>query len=53
MINILLLHILYPYIIKQTGDEDAQTYQVECYLDLAPNSHNLFTRKCVAVRGEN
>ena len=24
-----------------------------CYLDLTPNSHNLFMRKCVAVRGEN
>ena len=24
-----------------------------CYLDLTPNSRNLFTRKCVAARGEN
>ena len=55
MISILLLHILYPYIIKQTGDEDTQTYQVEfvILIYIAPNSHNLFTRKCVAVRGEN
>ena len=24
-----------------------------CYLDVAPNSYNLFTGKCVAARGEN
>ena len=24
-----------------------------CYLDLKPNSRNLFTEKCVAARGEN
>ena len=56
MINILLLHILlYPYIIKQTGDEDTQIYQVEfvILIYVAPNSHNLFTRKCVAAREEN
>ena len=23
------------------------------YLDLTPNSHNLFTKKCAAVTGEN
>ena len=25
----------------------------EFYLDLTPNSHNLFTRNCVAAIGEN
>ena len=35
MINILLLHILYPYIIKQTGDEDNSNLSGRiCYLDL-------------------
>ena len=31
-----------------------QTYQVEVSsLNLTPNSIDLFTRKCVAARGEN
>ena len=25
---------------------------ISCYLDLTPNSHNLFTRKCVTARRE-
>ena len=27
--------------------------KISCYLDLTPNSHNLFKRKCVPVIGEN
>ena len=37
-----------------TSNENTQTYQVKVSsLDLTPNSRDLFTRKCLAARGEN
>ena len=44
----------YPFIIQQTGNEKTQSYQVQvANLDLTPYSHNLFTRNCLAAKGEN
>ena len=38
----------------QTGHENFQTKSGQsCYLNLTPNSRNLFTRKFVGARGEN
>ena len=40
--------------LKPTCNANTQTYQVKVSsLDLTPNTRNLFTRKCVAARGEN
>ena len=45
--------LYYPYVIKQTGNENTQTHQVGViFLDQTPNFHNQFPRKCIAVKGE-
>ena len=36
------------------SDENTQNFSGRSgYLDQTPNSHNKFTRKCVAARGKN
>ena len=46
-------HVISPYNIQQTGDENTEMYIVEVDLDLTSNSCNLCTRKCEAVRGKS